>query len=163
MKPLAVVEVEVFVQALDGLGDTFVVVQIDLFIFDAAPESLDEDVVQGATASVHTDGDLSLFENTGESAARELNPLIRIEDFRRRLFQGLMQGARAEIRLQRGRDFPRQDVTRMPVNHRDQVNKAALQSDIRDVNGLITNDKFCFIRTVKLQLRQAKALFTKPL
>jgi hypothetical protein len=133
MKPLPVVEVEVFVQTLDGLGDTFVVVQIDLFVFDAAPEPLNEDVVQCSATSIHTDGDLSLFENTGESAARELNTLIRIEDFRRRLFQSLIQGARAEIRFQRGRHFPRQDIPRMPVNHRDQVNEAALQSDIRDV------------------------------
>src|SRR5262245_44875529 len=93
MKPLAVVEVEIFAQALDRLGDAFVVVQIDLFVFDAAPQSLDEDVVQCSTASIHTDRDLSLYENTGESAARGLNTLIRIEDFRRRLCQGLIQGA----------------------------------------------------------------------
>ena len=90
MKPLVVVEVEVFAQALDCLGDTFVVVQIDLFVFDAAPEPLDKDVVQRSTASIHTDGDFALFENIGESAARELNTLIRIEDFRRGLFQGLI-------------------------------------------------------------------------
>lgn len=102
MKPLVVVEVEVFAQALDGLGHPFVVVQIDLFVFDAAPEPLDKDVVQCSTASIHTDGDLSLFENTGEGAARELNTLIRIEDVRRRLFQSLIQGAGAEIRFQRG-------------------------------------------------------------
>lgn len=111
MKPLVVVEVEVFAQALDCLGDTFVVVQIDLFVFDAAPQSLDEDVIQCSTASVHTDRYLPFFENTDESAARELNTLIRIEDFRRRLFQRLIQGAQAEIRLQCGRDFPRQDIT----------------------------------------------------
>ncbi len=50
MKLLAAVEVEVLAQALDGLGDAFVVVQIDLFVFDAAPQSLDEDVVQCATS-----------------------------------------------------------------------------------------------------------------
>ena len=134
MKPLVVVEVEVLAQALDGLGHTFVVVQIDLFVFDAAPEPLDKDVVQCSAAPIHTDGNPSLFENTGESAARELNTLIRIKDFRRRLFQSLIQGTGAEIRFQRGRHFPRQDITRMPVNYCDQVNKAALQSDIGDAN-----------------------------
>ena len=133
MQPLAVVEVEVFVQAFDRLGDAFVVVQVDFFIFDAAPQSLDEDVVQCSTASIHTDGDLPLFENAGESVARELNALIRIENLRRRLFQSLIQRARAEIRFQCGRDFPRQNITRVPVNDRCQINKAAVQSDIRDV------------------------------
>jgi hypothetical protein len=88
--------------------------------------SLDEDVVQCSTASIHTDGNLPLFENAGESVARELHPLIRIENLRRRLFQSLIQGAGAELRFQRGRDFPRQDVARVPINHRGQVNKAAV-------------------------------------
>lgn len=126
MKPLAVVEVEVFAQAGDGLGDTFVIVQVDFFVFDAAPQSLDEDVVQCSPASIHTDRNLPFFENAGESVAGELNALIRIENLRRRLFQSLSQGAGAEIRFQRGRDFPRQDITRVPINHRCQVNKAAV-------------------------------------
>lgn len=36
-------------------------------------------------------------------------------------------------------------------------------SILAGLNGLITNDKFCFIRTVKLHLRQANALSNKHL
>ena len=62
MKPLTVVKPEVFSQASDGLGRVLVIVQVDLFVFDAAPEPFDEDVVQRTASPVHTDGDLALFE-----------------------------------------------------------------------------------------------------
>jgi hypothetical protein len=37
MKPLAVVELEMPSQALDGFGYVFVIVQVNLFVLDAAP------------------------------------------------------------------------------------------------------------------------------
>ncbi len=56
--------------------------QVDLFVFDAASEPLDEDVVQSLTASIHTDGDFRFFENSGERIACELRSLARIENLR---------------------------------------------------------------------------------
>ena len=144
MKPLAVVEVEVFVQTLDRLRHAFVIVQVNFFIFDAAPQSFNEDVVQGSTTSIHTDGDLALFENAGECVTRKLHTLIRIENLRRGLCQRLLQRARAEIRFQCGRDFPRQNLTRVPVNDRCQINKAAGQANIRDVCAPDLIDAFDF-------------------
>lgn len=99
MKSFVVLELEVFAQALDGLGDAIIVLQVDFLIFDTAPEPFNEDVVRCSTASVHTDGDLSLFENADKSTTGELNTLIRIEDFWSRLFQGLIQVAGTEIRF----------------------------------------------------------------
>lgn len=61
MKPLAIVKVEVSAQALTGLANIIVIVQADFFVFDAAPQSLDEDVVQVSTASIHTDRSLPFF------------------------------------------------------------------------------------------------------
>jgi hypothetical protein len=87
MKPLTVVKPEVFSQASDGLGRVLVIVQVDLFVFDAAPEPFDEDVVQRTASPVHTDGDLALFENPSERAAGELRTLIGIEDLRLRHLQ----------------------------------------------------------------------------
>ena len=169
MKPLAVVEVEVVVQAYDRLGDACVIVQVNFFVFDAAPEPLDEDVVQCSTTPIHTDGDLPLFENAGESTARKLDALIRIENLWRCLFQRLMQRARAEIRFQRGRDFPRQHITRVPVHYRCQINKAPVQADIRDVCApdLIAAVDFQTAQQVRINLmtcaglRQARLLIDR--
>src|SRR6266542_1000878 len=45
VKPLTVIKTEIFSQAGDGLGRILVIMQVDLFVFDAAPEPFDEDVV----------------------------------------------------------------------------------------------------------------------
>ena len=66
MKPLTIVKSEIFSQARDGLGRVLIIVQVDLFVFDAAPESFDEDVVQRSTAAIHADGDFMVFENSSE-------------------------------------------------------------------------------------------------
>ena len=57
---------------------------IRIFVFDAPPEPLDEDVIQGSTSPVHTDGDLALFEYPGERATDELRALVSVEDLRPR-------------------------------------------------------------------------------
>ena len=133
MKPLAVVEVEVFVQARTGLGDTFVLGQVDGFVFDATPRSLDEAVVPGAPAPIPTDRTLAFFEQSRESLARALPAWIRLENLRPRLCQRRRQGARAEIRFPPGRDFPPPHITRVPVQHRRQGHKAALHAEVRAV------------------------------
>jgi len=70
-------------------GDRFVRVQIDVLIFQAAPKSFDEDVVDPASFAVHADRDAMGLEHTGE-----LTALVTIEDFRltvsrQRFFEGL--------------------------------------------------------------------------
>lgn len=48
--------------------------QIDLLIFDAAPQPLDEHVVAPGAPAVHADGDAMTGEHAGERGARELRP-----------------------------------------------------------------------------------------
>jgi len=57
-----VVEIEVTTQSAFGFVQVGVAVQIDFLIFHAAPQSLDEDVVQTAAAPVHTDAYLGLVK-----------------------------------------------------------------------------------------------------
>ena len=87
MKALTVVEPEVFSQAIGGLEHVLVIVQVFLFVYAAAPEPLDEDVIHRSTAPIHTDGDFMLYENSGERIAGELRALVRIENLRLRHLQ----------------------------------------------------------------------------
>lgn len=48
--------------------------EVDALVFDAAPESLHEDVVMVAALAVHTDPDAMLFENACEGFTGELDP-----------------------------------------------------------------------------------------
>ena len=56
-----VVEVDVAPDGCSGLADRLVGVQVDLFIFDRLPNSLDEYIVTPAATTVHTDSDPFFF------------------------------------------------------------------------------------------------------
>src|SRR5262245_54236898 len=128
MQPLPIVELKISAQARDGLRYGFVITDVDVFVFNASPEPLNEDVVQRPASPVHADGDFALFENPGERAAGELRALIRVEDLRLGHLQRLIQRAYTELTLHRRRDFPTEHVTRVPVDNRDKVNEATEQT-----------------------------------
>ena len=69
MAPFMVVEIEVAPQSAPGFVKVGVVVQIDLFVFHAAPQTLDVDVVETAAAAVHADTNLGLVAKLEESLA----------------------------------------------------------------------------------------------
>ena len=58
MRPLIVVELEVVVQTRFQSRDRRILLDIEVLVFDAAPEALDKDIVKGAPAPVHTDADV---------------------------------------------------------------------------------------------------------
>src|SRR5262245_4249779 len=125
MNALPIVELKISTQARGDLWHGFVITDVDVFVFDASPQPLNEDVVQRPASPVHANGDLALFENPGERATGELRTLIRVEDLRLRHMQRLIQRAHTELALHRRRDFPTEHVSRVPVDDRDQVNEAA--------------------------------------
>src|SRR5262245_53021373 len=110
MQTLSIVELEISAQAGDGLWRRFVITDVDVFVFHAAPEPFDEDIVQRPASPIHADGDLALFENPGERATGELRTLIRVEDLRLRHLQRSVQRAHTELALHRRRDFPTEHI-----------------------------------------------------
>ena len=82
VRTLAVVEGEVLGQTKQQLAHRSVALQIHVFMLDAAPQPLDEDVVEGAPPAIHADGDAFAFQHVGEGGAGELRALVAVEDFR---------------------------------------------------------------------------------
>lgn len=80
MRPGLVVEHQIALHALMGRTDGLVRVQIDLLVFNALPQSLDEHVVSPAPFPIHADLDAVVGEQPGELLARELAPLVSVED-----------------------------------------------------------------------------------
>src|SRR5664280_569357 len=100
----AVVEVEIPANRSSRLADGFVSSQIDLLIFDAAPQPFDEHIVPPSPFAVHADGDAVLGEHAGEGRAGKLRALIGVEDVRPAVAShGIFQGLDAEGRLHRDR------------------------------------------------------------
>lgn len=63
-----------------GFRYTVIGAQIDLLIFDGAPEPFDDDIVPPSRLAIHVDGDLVFQEEAHEVHARKLTVLIGIED-----------------------------------------------------------------------------------
>jgi hypothetical protein len=75
-QPALVLEVEPLADAdacLQAIGIGF---HVDLFGFQAAPQALDEDIVQSAPAIVHTDTHVSGFHLVGKPHTGELRSLV---------------------------------------------------------------------------------------
>ena len=56
-----IVEAEVVVQRLEQIGPAGEVAGVDEFVLQAAPQALDENVVQGTAPSIHADRDVALL------------------------------------------------------------------------------------------------------
>src|ERR1051325_5543908 len=65
-----------------GLGDTGMGIEIDLLVFKAAPQPLDENVVPVPALAVHADSDSVALQRAGEIVTGELAALVGIEDLR---------------------------------------------------------------------------------
>src|SRR5258707_10460369 len=76
MGPSSVVEVEIPADRMSRLADGFVGSQIDLLVFDAAPQPLDEHVVPPCSFAIHADRDAVAGERAGEGGAGELRALV---------------------------------------------------------------------------------------
>ena len=96
VRTLLVVEVEVCRQPLGRLQSILIAVQVNLLIFDAAPHTLDPDVVQRPTSAIHAYLDILVLEQLGKTWAGELTALICVEHARRSSTQRGLQGLKTE-------------------------------------------------------------------
>jgi hypothetical protein len=131
---LLVIEAEPGTDAGLGLGDAGIGVEIDLLVFEAAPQPFDEDVVHVAALAIHADRDPVVLQGAGEVVAGELAALVGIEDLgptvqRERFLDGLD----AELRAERIRQPPRQHGTAHPVHDHHQVEEALGHRDVGDI------------------------------
>src|SRR6516162_2551628 len=79
---LLIIKAEPGADADLGPGDTGTGVEVDLLVFEAAPQPLDEDVVHVAALAIPADGDRVALQGVGEIVAGELAALVGIEDLR---------------------------------------------------------------------------------
>ena len=82
MKSLRIVEEKVFGQAIAGLGDRLVLMEIDFLVLDGPPQALYKDIIVDPATTVHADPDILLLQPAGKLKAGKLAALIGTEDFR---------------------------------------------------------------------------------
>jgi hypothetical protein len=72
----AVVEVQIFPDGSAGFWHVGVGPEVDLLVFDALPDTFDEDVVAPGTLAIHADLDAVGDQQAGEGRAGELRALV---------------------------------------------------------------------------------------
>jgi hypothetical protein len=108
---------------------------MDLFVFDRAPEPLDEDVVAPRSLAVHADRDGVVEQHAGECGAGKLTALVGIENLRPAVFgEGLLDRLEAERDLHRDRRAPRRHPAAEPVDRGGKIDEAARHRDVGDVH-----------------------------
>src|SRR5690242_10113656 len=82
MRPLGVVECEIAGNPVARIAWRAIVGQVDLLIFQAAPEPLGKDVIQCPPLAIHTDLDARRFERLGDLGTGEMTALIGVPNLR---------------------------------------------------------------------------------
>lgn len=83
-------------------------IQIDRFVFETPPQPFDKHVVPPAPRPIHTDLNPVVVQEPGKFLARELAPLIGVENLRRaRVSERLPDRLQTELRGQRVGQPPR--------------------------------------------------------
>src|SRR6185437_11552169 len=81
VRPLLIVEPQPAADTLTGFGHRTVRLDIHLLIFQAAPQPLDEDVVQKSPFTIHADPNAVVRDLVEERRAGKLHALIGVEYF----------------------------------------------------------------------------------
>ena len=128
-----VVSVEPPLDAFPGFLAVGIAIEVDFFILEAAPQTLDKDVVHEPAPAVHANGYFRLEKPASEQVAGKLAPLVGVEDLRLTFCQGRFQSSQAELRLQTVGEFPAQHIAAEPIHHGHQVEKAVFHRNIGDI------------------------------
>ena len=140
MQPFGVVDADVVFVSVPKVQCVFVGIQVNVVVFDVAPEPLDVDVVGGPSASVHADSEFRIIwtfadQRLDEHLAGELASMVGVEYLRASVPQEcLLSDFRAPFRLHRVAQAPAHDATAEHVNDGCEVHKTVTHRDVGDVH-----------------------------
>ena len=133
MQALVVVEVEVAIQRRKQIEAALEVAGVDELVLQAAPQALDENVVQGAAPSIHADRDAALLQRRQKIGRGELRALIGVPDLGLAEAKCSVERGQAEAAVHGIGEFPTEHEAAEPIHHRDQVQKTATHRKVRNI------------------------------
>lgn len=135
VRSLLVVEAEEDREVGLGFDLRAVALEVDLVMLDRAPQPLDEDVVEAAALAVHGQLHAGREQRLGKLGGGKLAALVGVEDLRRAIpGHRALHRPHAEAGIERVRQFPREDRPAIPVEHRAEVDEAAVDRHVGDVH-----------------------------
>jgi len=106
---------------------------VNILLFDRPPQPLNKNIIQTATPTVHADFNISFNARCREFRTGEMAALIGIENFRDGQGVSPFLNPQAEINVQRVRQFPGDDIARVPVDNSCQITEAMFQFDVGNI------------------------------
>mgnify|MGYP006902067915 CR=1 FL=1 len=127
---------EIFLQSPVTLQSVFGREQVDVLVLDAAPEALDENIVQGPSLTVHAEPyGLFLCHVFGKPDGGELAPMVGVEHLRcAMLSDRRAQGLFAPFRCHGVRQRPADHIGAVQVDNGTEVEIPTLYGHIGDVH-----------------------------
>jgi hypothetical protein len=124
MRSLVVVKLEIVGKMYPRRRDRLAVVKINLLVLDRAPKPFDENVVVYPASSIHAYFDPRVFQKIREIHARELRPLVRVENLRLRDPECFTQRLQTESGVQCRGKLPGNDMPAVPAQDRYEINES---------------------------------------
>jgi len=106
------------------------------YVFEGAPQPLDQDVILAALSSRLADLDLLCLRPGHEARRGELTALVGVEGlWLTAAFQHHLHSLQTELRVEAVRQLPAEHVPGEEIHDRHQVEKTLLERDVGDVGG----------------------------
>ena len=130
-----IVEIEIKENRGECVWHAVVGVQVELLVYQAETQQLEEQVVKIRDIAVYADRDLILDEQDGEVCKSELAALIGVEDLRYNMpGQSILQRLDTERGLHSDGEKKRQQEQRERVEQGGEIDKTFRDRDIGDVH-----------------------------
>ena len=146
---------DVFKDILSGLGLGSILLMKDQLSFEGAKETFDGCIVITISFAAHTTHHSSLCQQSLILIAGVLTAPVRVmQQARRRLANGdgHLQSVNDQLPVQAITHGPAHNAPGVKVQDHCQIEPPLCGRHISDINGMITNDKFCLSRNGQLQL-----------
>src|SRR5690606_739258 len=108
---------------------------IDIFLFECAPEAFSPDVVKRPAFPVHADGDLLAFKIRYPTWTRKLRALVRVYSLRLAMHEDcLTKHIQAVFSIQRIVNVPANNIPAIYINDSRQVKESFCHGYVRDID-----------------------------
>src|SRR5512145_50114 len=113
---------------------TGILMQVNFFVLNGAPQSFGEDIILSATAPIHADLDASTLQTLEVLRTGEMAALVAVPDLRCRVEQSVVHSSQHKVKCQGLAERPAEDVTGIPVQNRREVEPTMSQTDVGDID-----------------------------
>ena len=92
MQSLEIVKIKIAPKAMASFSRAVIIVQVNFFVLDRAPQPFGKNVIHGPTSAIHADLDVNIQEFLDILLAGKVAALVTIPDFRVSEVQCLVNG-----------------------------------------------------------------------